>query len=129
MRVWLLGSAASQFTWFPAEERVAVAGLNGTSPAEIVAYHFAAKHYVDATARQTAAVDPPPPWRALEDAGAVVSLDPRARAAPGAKPEFSALSSFLRLAAGITAWKSYDGVHHWALRAFPSSGNLQTMEV
>ena len=59
------------------------------------------------------------------------------------------LGSFLRLGAGISAWKSYDGLHasephthlfcfyyvhlrccgRWALRVAPSSGNLQTTEL
>eukprot|EP00927_Polykrikos_kofoidii_P046772 TRINITY_DN40910_c0_g1_i1.p1 TRINITY_DN40910_c0_g1~~TRINITY_DN40910_c0_g1_i1.p1 ORF type:complete len:709 (-),score=106.24 TRINITY_DN40910_c0_g1_i1:132-2258(-) len=39
------------------------------------------------------------------------------------------ISSFLHLAGGISAWKSYDGIHKWPLRVAPSSGNLQTTEL
>ena len=80
--------------------------------------------------RNTMRSTQPSPWRRYVGApllGLALAAQPPSGARAPLTPE--SLSSFLRLSAGISAWKSYDGVHRWALRVAPSSGNLQTTEL
>eukprot|EP00439_Symbiodinium_sp_Y106_P066920 s1592_g10.t11 len=56
------------------------------------------------------------------------SLEPLEAASGPVPLSLASLGAFLRVGVGISAWKSYDGLHMWALRVMPSSGNLQTTE-
>eukprot|EP00435_Cladocopium_sp_Y103_P037337 s2143_g9.t2 len=102
--------------------------------ADVLRYHWRSKHFLDVQAALPETLDwstQPSPWRSYLDAPAVhlPTALPHAASADSVPLSLNSLGSFLRLGAGISAWKSYDGVHAWALRVAPSSGNLQTTEV
>lgn len=103
---------------------------------DVLRYHFRSKHFFDVQAELPSGymdwATQPSPWRTYKGAPSIAlphSVLPRPPR-PGPAPLcLESLGSFLQLAAGISAWKSYDGVHKWALRVAPSSGNLQTSEL
>lgn len=102
--------------------------------ADVLRYHWRSKHFLDVQATLPETLDwstQPSPWRSYLGAPAVrlPTALPDAVSADSVPLSLNSLGSFLRLGAGISAWKSYDGVHAWALRVAPSSGNLQTTEV
>ncbi|CAK0855019.1 unnamed protein product, partial [Prorocentrum cordatum] len=109
---------------------------------DVLRYHLRSKHFFDVQAelpqKHMDWDSQPSPWLAY--AGAPTAELPtallpeaagwRQRRAPApAELSPASLGSFLRLGAGISAWKSHDGTHKWALRVAPSSGNLQTTEL
>ncbi|CAJ1343080.1 unnamed protein product, partial [Effrenium voratum] len=94
----------------------------------VLLYHFRSKHFLDVQASLPENVDwssQPSPWKSYGAPSLRLPTDLEATDALS----LSSLGAFLRLGAGISAWKSYDGLHAWALRVFPSSGNLQTTEL
>ena len=108
--------------------------------ATVLSYHARSKHAPDRYAAGPATLD----WEAQPGAfrgwtGAaqialprdVVVTDIPWGALPCARPALplntASLGSFLRLCAGLTAWKEYAG-SRWSLRAHPSSGNLHPTE-
>ncbi|CAE6933073.1 unnamed protein product [Symbiodinium sp. CCMP2592] len=100
----------------------------------VLIYHFRSKHFLDVQASLPGELDwssQPSPWRSYHGAQRVQlphSLAPLEAASSPVPLSLASLGAFLRLGAGISAWKSYDGLHMWALRVMPSSGNLQTTE-
>eukprot|EP00434_Breviolum_minutum_P024228 symbB.v1.2.021393.t1/scaffold1840.1/size99223/7 len=98
---------------------------------EVLLYHWRSKHFLDVQAALPEKLDwstQPSPWRSYLGAP-IIQLPTTLPKILEAPLSLASLGSFLRLGAGISAWKSYDGIHAWALRVAPSSGNLQTTEV
>eukprot|EP00439_Symbiodinium_sp_Y106_P066832 s1592_g10.t4 len=100
----------------------------------VLLYHFRSKHFLDVQASLPGELDwssQPSPWRSYHGAPRVQlphSLEPLEAASGPVPLSLASLGAFLRVGVGISAWKSYDGLHMWALRVMPSSGNLQTTE-
>ncbi|CAE7507426.1 unnamed protein product [Symbiodinium sp. CCMP2456] len=100
----------------------------------VLSYHFRSKHFLDVQASLPGDLDwssQPSPWRSYHGAPRVQLPHSLALLEAASSPvplSLASLGAFLRLGAGISAWKSYDGLHMWALRVMPSSGNLQTTE-
>ncbi|CAE7241848.1 unnamed protein product [Symbiodinium microadriaticum] len=100
----------------------------------VLIYHFRSKHFLDVQASLPGELDwssQPSPWRSYHGAPRAQlphSLDVLEAASSPVPLSLASLGAFLRLGAGLSAWKSYDGLHMWALRVMPSSGNLQTTE-
>ncbi|CAK9099404.1 unnamed protein product [Durusdinium trenchii] len=102
-----------------------------------VAFHFGISHGMRVLELvlplASWALDPrEPPAAALAALTAAVGNDTQndALTLAGALPvplSLASLGSFLRLGAGLSAWKSYDGVHAWALRMAPSSGTCRPL--
>eukprot|EP00400_MALV-I_sp_L67-5_P000427 gene427-124_t len=122
--------------------------VDGSEIDGILNYHFRSKHFFDVQAEGPGTwMDPdraPSPWKQFDGVESVVldhndnyafqtsgsslfSWDGGGRS-DSIQFTLKEVSSFLRIGAGISAWKSYDGEHKWALRVSPTSGNLQTNE-
>lgn len=108
--------------------------------ATVQAYHARSKHALDRYAAGPGTLDWEAQPKAFRDWDGAAQIDlPRAMvvseiawsAHSAARPSLplntANLGSFLRLCAGLTAWKEYRG-SRWSLRAHPSSGNLHPTE-
>lgn len=98
-------------------------------PATVFAYHVRTKHHLDRYAAGPGSLDwdaQPDPFRRWSET-ASTTLPRRFERATAPIPSLAGLSTLLRHAVAITAWKQY-GDSRWALRAHPSSGNLHPTE-
>ncbi|CAE7349984.1 unnamed protein product [Symbiodinium natans] len=83
----------------------------------VLLYHFRSKHFLDVQASLPGELDwssQPSPWRSYDGAPSVrlpCSLAPLEAALRPVPLSRESLGAFLRLGAGLSAWKSYDGLH------------------
>eukprot|EP00439_Symbiodinium_sp_Y106_P066786 s1592_g10.t3 len=83
----------------------------------VLLYHFRSKHFLDVQASLPGELDwssQPSPWRSYHGAPRVQlphSLEPLEAASGPVPLSLASLGAFLRVGVGISAWKSYDGLH------------------